>query len=229
MKNNKDLLIAAVITLIVHIFAVMAVGVPVTPVKYDVVKSRSSVEVTLVKKQKKKVVKKPVPEKVEKKVEKKKPEKNKKIVKKVEKKPEIKEEIKEPEVEEKPPVEEVAEKEIPQPPQPETTKVEEKNLPPKPEPPGTPVEMPAYLNNRPPAYPEIARRNGYEGTVVLRVYVLPDGNPDKLEIEKQSGYSILDNAAINAVKKWKFKPATRGSKDIASWVIIPIKFRLEDA
>lgn len=228
MKSNKDLLIAVIITLALHLFAVMAIGVPVTPVKYDVVKSRSSVEVTLVKKQKKKVVKNPEPKKVEKKVEKKKPEKKKKIVKKVEKKPEV-EEKKEPQLEEKPPVEqpveEVVEKEIPEP-TPREAKTEEKKLPPKP--PGSPVQMPAYLNNKPPAYPEIARRNGYEGTVVLRVYVLPDGNPDKLEIEKESGYSVLDNAAIKAVKKWKFKPATRGSKEIASWVIIPIKFRLED-
>jgi protein TonB len=64
--------------------------------------------------------------------------------------------------------------------------------------------------------------------VVLRVEVLSDGNPDRIEVRKSSGYAILDEAAYEAVKEWKFKPAMRGDKPIDSWVEIPIRFTLRD-
>ncbi len=92
---------------------------------------------------------------------------------------------------------------------------------------GTPIDIPAYLKNNPPKYPRLARKLGYEGTVILNVTVLSNGKPKKLEVEKSSGYEILDKAAIEAVKKWKFKPATRGGIPINSEVKIPIKFDLK--
>lgn len=91
-----------------------------------------------------------------------------------------------------------------------------------------PLASPDYLRNKPPAYPLTARRKGYEGVVVLRVEVLSDGNPDRIEVRKSSGYAILDEAAYEAVKEWKFKPAMRGDKPIDSWVEIPIRFTLRD-
>ena len=78
----------------------------------------------------------------------------------------------------------------------------------------------------PPVYPRIARESGWEGTVLVRVAVQPDGRPDTIQVRKSSGYSILDNAAIEAVKKWRFLPAKDGNIPIRSVVDIPINFDL---
>ena len=93
----------------------------------------------------------------------------------------------------------------------------------------------AYATARPsygftprPGYPAIAIRRGYEGNVILNVQVLPNGEPKEITIFKSSGYKVLDNAALSAVRKWKFVPAQRGFKAVSSWVKVPIEFRLEE-
>lgn len=78
----------------------------------------------------------------------------------------------------------------------------------------------------PPVYPRLAREQGWEGTVRLRIVVLPDGSPGDITIRKSSGHSILDEAAIEAVKSWKFLPARDGNIPIKSLVEIPINFDL---
>jgi len=85
---------------------------------------------------------------------------------------------------------------------------------------------PDYNMNPGPRYPIIARRRGYEGTVKLRVLVLKSGKVGKMEIEKPSGYSILDNAAMEAVQKWTFIPGRKDGIPVTSWVTVPVKFRL---
>lgn len=78
----------------------------------------------------------------------------------------------------------------------------------------------------PPLYPRIARENGWEGTVLVRVAVQPDGRPESVQVRKSSGHAILDDAAIEAVKKWRFIPAKDGNIPIRSVVEIPIHFDL---
>ena len=78
----------------------------------------------------------------------------------------------------------------------------------------------------PPVYPRIARESGWEGTVVVRVAVQPDGHPERIEVRKSSGHTVLDKAAVEAVKKWKFSPAKDGNIPIRSVVEIPINFDL---
>ena len=85
----------------------------------------------------------------------------------------------------------------------------------------------AYLRNPPPRYPQAARRNGDEGTVMLRVLVNPDGAPVQVELDRSSGSSPLDNAAVDAVRSWRFVPARRGTQNVEGWVRVPIVFRLE--
>jgi protein TonB len=87
----------------------------------------------------------------------------------------------------------------------------------------------AYLNNPPPAYPRSARRNGEQGTVTLRVYVNADGVPAAIELDRSSGSSALDAAALESVKSWRFVPARRGTDPVAAWVIVPVVFRLAPA
>lgn len=85
----------------------------------------------------------------------------------------------------------------------------------------------AYLHNPAPDYPPQARMMGLQGRVELEVEVLPSGRPGKVRIEHSSGESILDRAAVNAVKRWRFVPARRGATAVTSTVIVPIVFKLE--
>ncbi|MHB1333441.1 MAG: TonB family protein [Sulfuriferula sp.] len=85
----------------------------------------------------------------------------------------------------------------------------------------------AYLHNPPPPYPLMARRNGYQGTVVVRAEVSVDGDCLQARVEKSSGYAVLDQAALEAVKQWRFLPARRGNQTVAAWVEVPVTFRLE--
>lgn len=83
-----------------------------------------------------------------------------------------------------------------------------------------------YLNNPAPAYPRVSRRQREQGVVMLRVYVLPNGAPERIELQTSSGFSLLDAAALEAVRKWKFVPAQAGGKAMAAWVSVPIEFSL---
>jgi protein TonB len=87
----------------------------------------------------------------------------------------------------------------------------------------------SYLRNPAPRYPPIARRNGEQGTVTLRVLVTKDGAPARVTVEQTSGSPHLDAAALEAVKTWRFVPARRGADTVEAWVLVPIVFRLESA
>jgi protein TonB len=93
--------------------------------------------------------------------------------------------------------------------------------------PVTPASFNAgYLHNPRPAYPASARQQGWEGTVRLRVRVTEDGRARQVDIHQSSGYDLLDDAALDAVRQWRFTPAQRGDTPVASWVIVPIAFHL---
>ncbi len=94
--------------------------------------------------------------------------------------------------------------------------------------PATPPDFrAAYLRNPAPAYPNAARRNGEEGTVTLRVLVSTDGAAREVALERSSGSSLLDTAALATVKTWRFVPARRGGEVQEAWVLVPVVFRLE--
>ncbi|GAA4402241.1 energy transducer TonB [Quisquiliibacterium transsilvanicum] len=87
----------------------------------------------------------------------------------------------------------------------------------------------AYLANPPPAYPMISRRLGEEGRVLLRVHVEPDGRASSVELRDSSGFGRLDDAALRAVRGWRFVPARRGEQAVAAWVLVPINFTLKNS
>jgi len=87
--------------------------------------------------------------------------------------------------------------------------------------------LPRYGRNPKPAYPEAARKRGYEGKVILSVLVLKDGSPQSVRVIKGSGYKILDDAATEAVASWKFIPAFLGEEPVEMEVEVPILFKLE--
>ena len=86
---------------------------------------------------------------------------------------------------------------------------------------------PLYSVNPEPRYPRMAQKRGYEGTVLLNVLVSKEGRVKNLWIFESCGYNILDNAAMEAVKDWIFKPGTQDDKPVEMWVQVPVKFELK--
>ena len=74
-----------------------------------------------------------------------------------------------------------------------------------------------------PAYPMAARRRGLEGSVVLRVTFDAQGRPEAVAVKAGSGSGMLDDAAREAVLRWRFRGGTAGAVDV------PITFRLHGA
>ncbi len=85
----------------------------------------------------------------------------------------------------------------------------------------------SYLNNPPPSYPPVSRQMQENGTVILRVHVDIHGSASAIELRTSSGSKRLDNAAIEAVRHWRFVAAKLGNEAIAAWVLVPIIFQLD--
>lgn len=95
----------------------------------------------------------------------------------------------------------------------------------------TDVSIPASYSasNQKPIYPNMSKRLGEQGTVVLRVLVKADGNAGEVEVKSSSSYPRLDQAAIDAVKTWRFNPAKIDGKAIDEWYQVPIPFKLQSS
>lgn len=79
-----------------------------------------------------------------------------------------------------------------------------------------------------PRYPEAARARGWEGLVLLAVGVAADGRADSVAVARSSGHTVLDEAALDAVRRWRFAPARRAGIPVPGTAAVPIRFRLED-
>lgn len=84
-----------------------------------------------------------------------------------------------------------------------------------------------YLQPPQPDYPPIAKRNGEEGKVMLRVLVSDGGRPEKVDVQKSSGYARLDEAARQAALRARFKPHLEDGKPVAVYALIPINFAIQ--
>lgn len=87
--------------------------------------------------------------------------------------------------------------------------------------------MPLYKINPEPEYPRMAKKRKYEGTVILSVLVNKEGLVDNLWVFETSGYNMLDNAALKAVREWIFEPGRKGSETVEQWVEVPVRFELK--
>jgi TonB family protein len=87
------------------------------------------------------------------------------------------------------------------------------------------VSAPAVLFKVDPEYSEEARKAKYSGTVTLAVIVTPDGKATEIHVVKSLGMG-LDEKAIEAVQKWKFKPGLKGGQAVAVRATIEVNFRL---
>jgi protein TonB len=88
--------------------------------------------------------------------------------------------------------------------------------------------VPIYRQNPPPGYPRIARRKGYEGTVVLEVLVGREGRVSDLRLLHSCGHAVLDEAAADSVRSWLFDPGTLDNDPVEMWVKVPVRFQLKE-
>ena len=81
-------------------------------------------------------------------------------------------------------------------------------------------------NKEMPIYPKRSLKLGQEGVVYLKILISESGVSEQIEFLKKSQYPLLNKSAINAVKKWQFKPVIIGGKAVKSWVEVPIEFKI---
>lgn len=83
--------------------------------------------------------------------------------------------------------------------------------------------------NAPPDYPAESRRRGEEGVVRLTLRIGSDGRVESAEVTGSSGYPALDRAALDAVRRWRFRPAVQAGLPVAASLGTAVHFRLTDA
>ncbi len=84
------------------------------------------------------------------------------------------------------------------------------------------------MGNKPPRYPKAARKLGYEGLVTLLVSVDAAGQVQDVTVQTSSGYSMLDEAALKAIRQWHFEPARRFGIAVEGTLLVPVVFDLEE-
>ena len=82
---------------------------------------------------------------------------------------------------------------------------------------------PMPLKTPPPVYPDQLRRDGITGMVAVRVTIDENGTVSDCAVAKSSN-AAFDRAALEAIRGWKFKPASKQGSAVKSRIIIPIKF-----
>ena len=90
---------------------------------------------------------------------------------------------------------------------------------------GRGVSAPSVLFKVEPEYSEDARKAKFQGTVVLQVVVDEHGLPQQIKVTRPLGLG-LDQKAIEAVTKWRFKPGMKDGKPVPVLATIEVNFRL---
>ena len=91
--------------------------------------------------------------------------------------------------------------------------------------PGGGVSLPVPITKPEPEYSEEARKAKYQGSVTLQIVVDEKGVPKDIRVVKKLGLG-LDEKAIEAVQKWRFKPGMKDGKPVAVIATIEVSFRL---
>ena len=88
-------------------------------------------------------------------------------------------------------------------------------------------DPPQPLSQIAPVYPEIAQEAGIEGTVVVQVFIDLRGRVQDTVILKGIPNTGLDEAAVKAIRKTRFRPAKQRERPVGVWISIPVNFRLK--
>lgn len=83
---------------------------------------------------------------------------------------------------------------------------------------------PVPISRPPPAYPREALRRGAGGTVRVQATIAINGSVERMEVAESSGNRYLDRAAMDAVRRWRFRPAIRNGQPVPATVVIPVDF-----
>lgn len=91
----------------------------------------------------------------------------------------------------------------------------------------SPIVPPMPLAGRTPAprYPARANRRGESGTVMVEAMIGADGVPTAVRVARRSGSNDLDRAAVEAVRRWRFQPATQDGRPVTGVVNVPVSFQ----
>jgi protein TonB len=90
------------------------------------------------------------------------------------------------------------------------------------------TSLPAAISRPAPEYPAQALRNNESGTVHLRITVGEDGKPSEIVVERSSRSRALDRAAVQAVRRWTFRPAMQDGRPVAGELKVPIEFSIDN-
>jgi TonB family protein len=90
------------------------------------------------------------------------------------------------------------------------------------------VVKPELVNRVNPSYPRLAQQKKVEGTVIISILVSENGDvADARVLREAGGSSGLNEAAMSAVRKWKFRPGVKEGKRVKVWMTYPIVFKLQ--
>ena len=87
------------------------------------------------------------------------------------------------------------------------------------------VSSPIPIYKVEPEYSEEARKAKFQGTVVLQIVIDERGNPTNFKVVRPLGLG-LDEKAIEAVQKWRFRPGLKEGKAVAVLATVEVNFRL---
>ena len=85
---------------------------------------------------------------------------------------------------------------------------------------------PVVLRKVEPTFPEAARKMGLTGKVVAKLLVGADGRVSRISIREAAPHGIFEQDVLKALKQWEFKPGYYKDQAVATWVVVPVNFRL---
>jgi protein TonB len=88
--------------------------------------------------------------------------------------------------------------------------------------------QPQVIGRVNPAYPYAARQKNLEGVVIVRFLVDVEGKVTRASVVQANPTQIFDQAALEAVRKWRFAPAQLDGEKVATWMSVPIRFKMNN-
>ena len=93
---------------------------------------------------------------------------------------------------------------------------------------GDNVSRPEIISAPRPVYTELARRARVSGTVIVEAIIDEQGNVGNVRVLKGQPMG-LDQAAVDAIKTWKFKPAMKDGKPVKVYYVLTVNFQVDDS
>ena len=84
-----------------------------------------------------------------------------------------------------------------------------------------------YLEPLQVDYPRLSKRLGETGVVMLRIFIDEAGRVRDAQVSRTSGHPRLDDAAMAAVQKARFKPPSENGQAVSGYAQVPVDFQLE--